>query len=251
MSGKKKPVGECAYCGRYTTLTEDHVIPKSLFSAPRPTDIPKVLACAQCNNVIKSFNDTYLRDLLVADMTTVDHPVAKEQFSKFIRANQRGQSHMAREIRWESPVEVRTHAGLITGMAYSAKIPLDRIMATMKMLVRGLYRAYTGLTLPQDVHFEVKRYYDDTDLRAVIEPLLHAGAMRVQQVGDGLVFTCVYGYAPSEPASSIWVIVFYEHAVFAITTGPQDQALVNAVESGGKPLTEVSAAASDENTPGE
>lgn len=231
MSKKKKPVGVCAYCGQYSALTEDHVIPKSLFSAPRPDDIPKVLACAKCNNVIKSFNDTYLRDLLVADISAANHPVAKEQFAKFIRAAHRRQSHLAREIAWQSPVQVFTPSGLFTGMAYSARMPLDRIMTVITMLVQGLYRAYTGLTLPADVHVDVKRYYDDTDLRQVIDPLLQAGALRVQPVGDGSVFTCVYGYAQSEPESSIWVLVFYEHAVFAVTTGPAAQRVV-AEDSG-------------------
>src|SRR5262249_21289051 len=54
----------CPYCGLRPGKTKDHVIPQSLFPKPLPNGInlPTVKACAECNNVRKSGDDTFLRD---------------------------------------------------------------------------------------------------------------------------------------------------------------------------------------------
>lgn len=108
-------------------------------------------------------------------------------------------------------------------MAHEARVPLEPVMKAMRMLARGLYQAYIGQALDADTRIEVKRYYDSSELKQTIGPLVAAGQMKIQQIGDGSVFTCVYGYAPSSPKSSIWVLVFYERAVFTILTTPRDE----------------------------
>ena len=74
---KAKTQGICAYCGRIEQLSVDHVIPQCLFSGNLPGDIPKVYACSLCNTTVKSGNDTYLRDMLLTDIDSSQHPLAR------------------------------------------------------------------------------------------------------------------------------------------------------------------------------
>lgn len=93
---KKKEMGICAYCGEWALLTRDHVVAQAFFSKPVPGNIPKVGACARCNNVIKSSGDQLLRELVLFDMASASHPVAQEKLEGAIRAMRRGQSPLAR-----------------------------------------------------------------------------------------------------------------------------------------------------------
>lgn len=64
---KKPRQGRCAYCGTSGEVTRDHVIPHCLWSEAIPLDIFTIDACRKYNNVEKSGNDVYLRDLLIND----------------------------------------------------------------------------------------------------------------------------------------------------------------------------------------
>ena len=59
MPRRRKVYGDCPYCGEYDKLTRDHVIPECLFpdGVPLPGNLPKILACADCNNKKKSGHD--------------------------------------------------------------------------------------------------------------------------------------------------------------------------------------------------
>jgi len=75
----KNKEGECVYCGITAMLTTEHVIPRCLFTEPRPDNMITVPVCKDCNGH-KSSNDDYLRDFLVTDHRTSEHPVAKQIF---------------------------------------------------------------------------------------------------------------------------------------------------------------------------
>ncbi len=76
----------CVYCGNLDDLTKDHVIPQCLFPDGIPIGAPKVWACDECNGVIKSGLDSYLRDFIVTDMNTSRSPVVEQIRPKFERA---------------------------------------------------------------------------------------------------------------------------------------------------------------------
>jgi hypothetical protein len=83
------------YCGKRDQLSEDHVIPQCLFAGNCPGNTPKVYACEKCNNIVKSANDAYLRDMLFMDMDSTQHPIVQQLWEKFARALSRNQSPAA------------------------------------------------------------------------------------------------------------------------------------------------------------
>src|SRR5258706_11644364 len=123
---RKKIFGTCVYCGKEAQLTEDHVIPQCLFGGNVPKDIPTVYAWATCNGTLKSQGDAFLRDLLVFDMDTCNHPVARRLFDdKVVRAISNNQSALARYVSDKlSPIEVFTPSGIFMGAAYATPLPV-------------------------------------------------------------------------------------------------------------------------------
>jgi hypothetical protein len=219
----KKIRGNCAYCGEYNKLSKDHVIPQCLFTDNLPGDIPKVYACTTCNNVAKSGNDTYLRDALVIDMDSSEHPIIQQLWEKFARAVQRNQSELANEIVQQKiqRIELRTPSGLFAGWVYGFKPENDRTKPLLSMMVRGLYHFYVGGTLPEIIPFDVFRIRGDLSVMETnIQMLLQLGG-RYVCVGDGQVFECIYGYAVDRPEVSMWFLCFYKRAIFGVVTNHQ------------------------------
>src|SRR5437667_12176452 len=94
----------CVYCGRRSAGTKDHVIPKSLFLSPLPSNMITVPICRACN-LEKSRSDGYLRDMLVCDIHASRHPVALAlRGGAVIRSARRGRSEFARMARERSKI---------------------------------------------------------------------------------------------------------------------------------------------------
>jgi hypothetical protein len=217
MSRRKK-YGYCAYCGDYDILTRDHVIPQCLFVGGTPGDVPRVYACSTCNGDEKSSNDTYLRDLLVMDMDSSEHPVVKQLFDKFVRAIKRNQSKAARDAMQSTrPIPLMTPSGLYAGWAWAFESEDKRNEAIMSMIVRGLYIAYIGGKLPANSTFDIFRQRDMSKLDAALQSLLRQGAQHVR-IGNSEVFECIYAHVPEQPEVSIWFLCFYEKVIFTVAT---------------------------------
>jgi hypothetical protein len=219
---KAKAQGICAYCGRIDQLSEDHVIPRCFFSGNLPGDIPKVYACSFCNNTVKSSNDTYLRDALIMDMDSSQHPLARQLWDKFARAVSRNQSVLANEVVQHSQlVPLSTPSGLFAGWAYGFEPAQRRNTAILSMMVRGLYQFYIGRRLPSQTQFDVFRMRGDPEQLAThVRALLQLGA-RLVRVGDGQVFESIYGYVPNRPEVSLWLLFFFQSAIFGVATDKQ------------------------------
>lgn len=219
---KAKIQGVCAYCGKIEKLSEDHVIPQCLFIGNLPGDIPKVYACSSCNNTVKSGNDAYLRDALITDMDSSQHPIARQLWDKFARAVIRNQSVLANEMVQRSQlVSLHTPSGLFAGWAYGFEPAQKRMTDILSMMVRGLYHFYIGKRLPLQTQFDVFRIRGDLGpLETNVRVLLQSGA-RYVRVGDGQVFECIYLYAIDRPEASIWLLFFYKSAIFGVATDRQ------------------------------
>jgi hypothetical protein len=221
----KKQFGTCAYCGRDASLTLDHVIPQCLFNGKPPRDIPTVGACARCNHIQKSSDDSYLRDLLVADFDTQHHPVAKQLAAKFVRSIKRHQSQFARDANAKQGkvVQAYTPGGIYLGAAYAIDLPDERVIPMLIRLVRGLYRYYCKGTLPDGVPFDVQRIRNLRGMLPTVQDMVQRGVAKYVPVGDGDVFNCTYAPAndPNHPYASLWFLSFYEHVVFSVAVNLQ------------------------------
>jgi HNH endonuclease len=209
----KQHLGTCAYCGIDARLTEDHVIPQCLFGGKVPADVPTVGACKTCNGIKKSTDDTFQRDMLVCDIDTYQHPVARAIFeSQFSRAVSRNQSPLARYVRTQiKPVELVTPSGLFVGIAFGSPLPQGQATRVLRTIVRGLYGYYTSNLLPEpdSVEFQVHRLYDWPAMLPIVQEAVRTGHLRYEPVGDSTIFNCVYRVEPTDLAVSMWFLAFY------------------------------------------
>lgn len=218
MAKKKKIIrGTCVYCGKDSELSEDHVIPQCLFNNNLPRDMPIVYACYSCNHVVKSGLDTYLRDFLILDIESSEHPIAQQLFHKFARAVRRNQSKMAHDANKSQLIPRLTSSGLFAGWVYATELPREQITAILTMIVKGLYYAYMGIRLPKNSKFEVTRVLDKSQLETNLGIILQLGG-RYISTGNGEVFECVFACAREKPEVSLWYICFYRRVIFLVST---------------------------------
>src|SRR5260370_20525956 len=218
MPRKRKVYGNCPYCGEYHKLTLDHVIPKSLFTKPLPGDIPKIYACATCNNLLKSTYDTDLRDLLLVDIDSSQSRQAQLRYPRFESVVSRNQSKMARAMRENSYlVELKLEPGVIAFLGYTSPEANEQMPKIMMMIVRGLYFYNTGKTLPPDIIFSGMRERNNSRCQDVIQ-LFTEACDPLKQIGDGSVFEYRFDIKKDDPNNSAWMLIFYERAVFIMIT---------------------------------
>lgn len=213
MAKHRKAITDvCTYCGAVARLTEDHVVPQCLFDGDIPGDIPRVWACATCNGDEKSKLDTFLRDMLVCQDATHDHPIARRIFeTKFSRSVLRNQSALTRFLAQQRmrPVEMVTPSGLFAGIGFEAPLPSGEVSRALSMMVRGLYRVYTGSLIPANVEFEICRMPDLTKAFSVVKVGVDTGMLRYVPIGDSTIFNCIYRVEQDNPSDSIWLLAFY------------------------------------------
>ncbi len=196
---KKPRIGICTYCGNESEVTEDHVIPQCLWDGPVPKNVPKVPACTQCNHILKSELDTYLRDLLITDKNSADSPVVQGLRPKYIRSVLRNQSRMDRDYREKGEVIAKMSQSGLYQFGLISQTVNQRTEQIMSMIVRGLHRYYLHTLLSKDTSFTITRLFKQEqceELRSIIETL-HGG---YDIIGNGDVFACGFA-SPSRQYS--------------------------------------------------
>jgi hypothetical protein len=220
--GKKRRTkpGHCAYCGKYDpALTEDHVIPQNLFVSlfgKAPKDIPIAYACRTCNGDKKSLDDSYLRDLLVLDSRSAQHPLAQRLFQeKFRPAVRRGQSGLAHDARRLPATAVVTS----TGGLIEVRLPQARVERVLSTIARGLSAVYLDQPLAPDTRLSAAPLYGWQEARTEQQLRLHP-SLHVQKasIADGHVFRCLYAYHPAHPIISCWYLIFFDQVIFFVAT---------------------------------
>lgn len=214
--------GICAYCGAAGDMTIDHVIPQCLWSGRVPKAVPLVDACPQCNNIWKSGNDTYLRDLLVNDRDALQSPRAQKPQAAYIRSMLRNQSEMDHDIRNHSKIVTRqTPSGLLVSY-FVSEVAEKRTRDIMSLMVRGLHYYYLHEPLSKDTIFRIGRLRTMEQIEAISSDIAgftgeyYRGASVC--VGDGTVFSCAYVEMSRDDHTTLWRLNFYGNVIFAVMT---------------------------------
>ena len=210
----------CPYCGLRPGTTNDHIIALCLFPKPLPNGInlPTVKACAECNHVRKSGDDSFLRDFLITDMHCCDHPAAQSLLAgEMGRALRTNRSDFARAaVPNGRPVPLFTPSGLYAGEGYAAPLDGERINRIFATITRGLYFKVLERLLPADAQFDVRRQ-DPRYIRELLETVQPPNVWyRPPSLGD--VFTCVYTIGNTEMAQSFWLMQFYGGMYISVFT---------------------------------
>lgn len=194
------------------------MIPKRLFLPPLPSDMITVNACQSCNNNAKSQDDRYLMHWLVCDYQNWQHPVARRLFEERVRPRVReGKSAFAFDAMRGRVGDVHSPSGIIVGRVFMAEIPDERVTRTLSRIVRGLYYHCTKTMMPNNVEFEIRRQFNVAGLQEPVQTLMRLGGKQIT-IGNDEVFRCVYLWSPDHPAHSIWLLGFYNGAVFSVGT---------------------------------
>ena len=197
--GRKTPV-TCVYCGTQAICTDEHVIPECLFpkaSMPPRTDFIIVPACQPCNNQ-KAVDDSYVRDLLVADIACDGNPTVRALLPAVIRSAEKNWSDFARVARRESRIEaVHSQGGIYLGHYLGVPITWERLKRYFILVVRGLYWHASNERLPDDYVFGVFRL-DKADAAGLFRKMDNPRRIRPLRIGDGGLYRYLH-HSPGRP----------------------------------------------------
>jgi hypothetical protein len=178
-----------------------------------------VPACRQCNEELAVHQD-YLRDWLVVDYHTHDHPAAQEVFhGPFLRAVTRNQSSMREVVEYAQPAKVLPDLGAQEDPWYSIPVQNERLHYLCHMMTRGLYYWLKGERFP-DSAWEQHYFLDEDGANKVWALMERFRAIGPAEVGRGKVCHIGYVYTEEEPITW-WLVVFYMARFVAFTTGPR------------------------------
>lgn len=209
--------GTCIYCGTFGIVDGDHVIPQCLWPSRVPKEAPVVDSCKPCNQIWKSGDDTYLRDLLVTNASSSSSPVARRIFPKFLRAMSNNQSQLAFDLRHAQLVELHPASpDMLLGVVTSPEAD-ERTKRIPSTITRGLYNFFTRAIMPATVPITVNRLHDIAHVKDIMNLLDGFGTR--YRIKDSSIFECMYGISPTDPYESAWLFNFYRRVQFIILTG--------------------------------
>jgi len=225
MSKKKskaKKIGKCVYCGLTTEITEDHVIPGTLFNwkLPQGQQWIKAPACKSCNSNLKSKDDEYLRDMLVCEFKAIQHPTAKDCFQKMLSSARRNTSVIARDaFKRGQSVNLYTPNGLFLGEHFSYPVNRERIQRIFTRIVKGLFYRNLQKYIPPQYEFQAV-YLDSEDINLIFH-IFHntPGCNGPFGMGDG-VFNYSFILLEEDVNISYWLIWFYNSVCFSVRVVP-------------------------------
>ena len=142
-------------CGN---MQRDHVIPRALFPGTPPANILTVAACLDCNQR-KGELDTYLRDVLTADLWSYENPAARAVLEGQVRRSVRTNRSLlwrgaAAGTRW---VEVHTPGGIYLGNLPAMPLDGERLNRALTMVTKGLFAKAFGRRAADDCTFDIGR----------------------------------------------------------------------------------------------
>jgi hypothetical protein len=194
MGEAKRRRTHCAYCGA-PKVTDDHVPPKSLFTADR-TNLITVPAC-DAHNAKRSILDEEFRNYVSMRIGTPT-PTTQALWAKMVRGmrqNRRMRDEFVRNSVWSPELQ-----------AFEVKIETDAFKPMIEWITRGLYwHVYRG-QLPLEVPIEVHEMRLGDWLPAFVSDMA-----RWLVGGDQFLYACKR--MDDHPTVSVWVYVFHRRLV--------------------------------------
>jgi hypothetical protein len=220
--GKTRPrirKADCVYCGVEQATTRDHVVPKCLFSKPLPAFMVTAPVCLKCNQD-KARDEQYLRDVLIVDIFSSEHPMARTIFEgEMTRAREHNRSEVARDAQDARMEPLHTQGGIYLGHYPTMPLDWERVSRTISAMIRGLYWQLRRETFPQGYSTSVTRIHP-WDVQTVWEAIGASHFNGPYRLGNG-VFECVMQVVSEDPGMTRWLLRFYRNYVLLVTTKPE------------------------------
>jgi hypothetical protein len=216
----REAIEECVYCGERPATTRDHVIPKSIFSPPRPSNLITVPSCQPCNSDKQKYDD-FLRDFLSIDDFTNHHAESLKLFQGPTgRAIDKNRSRLAKRIMEEGVVvEVRSPEGELLDWRYALRIEPSDLEPFFRYVAIGLSFDQYGIRLPKDVVIDVSHLPPEA-FTTVTKSMAESGAAKgpVRLGGDTCVFMSLFG----SDYNAAWAISFFQDRWFSVGVSHPD-----------------------------
>lgn len=198
----------CYICVKTAANTNDHVVPKSLFSEPYPNNLYTLPAHYGCHS---HFDEEYLRIITAGLGLEVNNRTAQTLWDGKIRRSIQKNDALRKRTKTalRQHVNLVSPAGIWLGSTAGIQFDPERVYPIFEKIVRGLYFKHTKGFLTNQPIF-----------RWVIlnEPPLDEMMVIFRMSLPGLtypgVFECKYGIASDrEREGSVWWLRFYERVV--------------------------------------
>lgn len=189
----------CGYCGVENPATRDHVVPRSLFPSPRPSDLITIPACNACNGSFAEDEERF-RVVLSLQMGTDSEAANRvwQDAQRSVTHNDRLRRELVKGMR---RTQLRTLSGLYLGEADVFSWSREVYDPIISKITRGLFFKHFNSPLPDQ---EISR-------RFVFK---HADHLRdiewsgCDSIANG-AFRYWYAKASDHLTASIWVYLFH------------------------------------------
>jgi len=207
-------IAHCAYCTEEPATTADHVPPKSFFPSPKPSNLITVPACPACNQGAGKDEEFFLATFMFSDAGTSE--AGTRLWNEKLRRMYSKNWGLRRAIgSLLSHVNVTTPAGLYLGRRIAIDVDDSRLERVVTKIVRGLYFFEYGDRLHKTSSVQVLylRSEDHVNLAKA-----HNHEMRDGSRGWDGVFRYRFNRVATRPQGSLWLLMFYDFAVFMAVT---------------------------------
>ena len=206
----KRYVGRlCAYCGVARSTAPDHVFAREFFLPEHRRDLPKVPACAECNNA-KATLEHYLTAVLPFGGR---HGAASKNLATMVPKRLARNSKLHRSLR-EKMGRVWGLEGAVLMPASAIPIQAEALVQLFEYVVRGLSRFHWGVVLGREYSPLVislttvgEKYFDTLFA-------MDAASRLREDLGKGS-FIYEGAQAIDSPGLSVWRFQIYGGAKFA------------------------------------
>lgn len=207
----------CYLCGGMQPNDREHVVPRSYFPKPTPSNLPTLPAHRGCNRQLQKDEEVF-RVLTLAG--AYNDPAGREVWEKQVRPMLRLEEALGFRRMLASSVSalgVYTPSGIFRGQVNVLKVPRERVEPVLEKIVRGLYCIEHGIEFLEDVEFRFYQYGPQSDRETFSRVIcgLPSGPREI-----GRVLTYRFGMVRDDPRYSIWALFFYRRGLFIAATEP-------------------------------
>lgn len=207
----------CVYCGSAPAVTKDHVPPKSFFPKPRPSDLITVPACQSCNQDPGKDEEFFLATFMFSEagVSPAGKRLWDEKLHRMYEKNLGLKKRIASSLH---DIDLFTPSGLYIGRRLAVEQDEVRFARVVSKIVRGLYYHEYQEPIPASTEIICHLLQNSSEVSEVAKfaSQLHFGARRWPGI-----FEYRFNRVAERPENSIWLMRFYEYAVFWAITGSE------------------------------
>lgn len=205
-------VEKCYRCDRQAT-SRDHIVPRSFFSKPFPSDLPTAPTCDDHNRSLQK-DEEYFRIFVAGQAYPA--PAARELWTGPVRRQLTKQPSFKKMLAGQvQDVGLHTPTGVYLGEATTFVADSDRVNPVLEKIVRGLYWRHRATDVGE-VRFDCTFISPLTMWK--LPDIKQALNSDVHTIGD--VLTYRFGIPEDAPDVSMWALTFYSKAIFVVATIP-------------------------------